>query len=180
MSNQNNNEFDIILTKTLTCPFCVAFEPIWDDARKKQSLSKQLGGKKINFKSYNMKDQGDVNSLNKDYVGLTELIDGYPTVFIHFNHDGKIKVAQVEHTSISRGNNMFGGQNNNNKKEVEEAANKFLNNIVNAYKTVTSDNKAVHIDVQDGGNFNNFSNSVYKHKYLKYEAKYLELKNSKF
>ena len=180
MSKQSNN-FDIILTKTLTCPYCVAFEPIWDESAKKtEGLSKQIGGKTINFKSYNMKDQGDVNSLNKDYLGLTELIDGYPTVFIHFDHDGKIKVVQVEHTSIHRGGSMFGSNNNNNKEEVEEAAKKFLNNIVNAYKTATSDNKAVHVDVRGGGYSNIFANSVYKEKYLKYKAKYLELKNSKF
>jgi thiol-disulfide isomerase/thioredoxin len=178
MSKEQDNNFNIILTKTLTCPYCIDFTPIWDSAVKKNNLSKQLGGKKINFRSYNMKDQGDVNSLNQDYMGLTQLIEGYPTVFAYFKHDGKTKVVQVEHTSIPRGNSMLGGTNNN--KEIDDAANKFLNNITNAYKTATSDNKAVHVDVQDGGNLNIFSNSAYKGKYLKYKAKYLELKNSKF
>ena len=116
------------------------------------------------------------------HKGLIELIEGYPTVYIQFNHDGKIKTAQVEHTST---NVRIDGGNSDDK--IEEASKRFLNNIVNIYKTLTSDNKSIFIDAQTGGklqkissNANNLDEQNYKEKYLKYKAKYVELLNKHF
>ena len=168
----DNNSVDIILAKTATCPFCINFNPIWEAAANENNLTKQLGGRKVNFNAFDMKKLEDKNKFESKYTGLSEILEGYPTVYIQFFHDDKLKTAQVEHTSI---NVRTGGGSNNNK--TQEAVDRFLNNIVNVYKTLTSDNKAVHVNVQDGGKL---PNSIYKEKYLKYKAKYIELKKSNF
>jgi hypothetical protein len=174
----SKNSVDIILVKSATCPHCIRFDPVWKYTSENHNLTKQLGGsKQINFKSYDMVKQGEKTALQRDYTGLYEVVDGYPTALLHFFHDDKIRVVQVEHTSI----NMRGGyqdNNTNNIKLIKEASDKFLQNIINKYNTIVSNKKEVHINLQNGGLNENYSQSIYKEKYLKYKAKYLKLKNS--
>jgi hypothetical protein len=136
-----NNSIDIILAKTLTCHFCIQFKPIWDAAIDNNNIiSKQVGGRKLNFNAFDMNDPTDKNNFMKKYTGLIEILEGYPTVYMQFKHDDKLKTVQVEHTSV---NVRTGGGSSHTNDKTEEAAKRFLNNIVNAYKTLTSENKSV-------------------------------------
>jgi hypothetical protein len=181
-----SNKINIILAMSKTCPHCINFEPIWNATIDKVNNSNyQLGGTenksspKLNFESYDMNDNNESNQFIKNYHDLYENLEGYPTVYIQFNKDGNLKSDTIDHTAID----LRSGRNLDDLEN--DAVNRFLKNIENKYNTLKSEKKDIFLTVQNGGKYNNlipqqiFKDELeYKHKYLKYKAKYLALLNN--
>ena len=87
------------------------------------------------------------------------------------NESNKIKTEFINHATAK-------GQD---EKALESAADEFIDNIVNKYKSILSGNKELHMRVQKGGMtdyMTSMSEVEYRNKYLKYKSKYLALKNN--
>ena len=162
----------IILAKASWCPHCIDFTPIYELAMNKINPEKQLEGTNINFVSFELDKEIEKTRFINEYPGLIDFLEGYPTVYFQLSGDnGRPKTEFINHTvSREQGN-----------KGLEKAAEEFIENIVNKYKSIKSGKKEI-VRVQKGG-MHNFITSLeeeeYRNKYLKYKSKYLGLKNTK-
>lgn len=161
----------IILARSSTCPHCIDFEPIYEKAKNIYKLNKFLSKHNIKFEDYNLADNNVRNTFYINHNDVKDKIQWYPTIFVNIRDtQDKNKITNdyltIEHTVVNT--------KLDNSKQIEEAAQRFLENIINVLKTSESDNKVSFI--QTGG-ISNYSNANYKNKYLKYKTKYLELKN---
>lgn len=166
---------NIILAKASWCPHCLDFAPIYELAQKKINSEQDLDNCEITFDSYELDKNNQKSDFMKKYPGLIDFLEGYPTVYFRMsdlnekNEKNKTKTEFINHAVA----------NGQDKKALEDAANEFVNNIVNKYKSMLSDNKELHIDVQKGGMKNHITSiqeAIYRNKYLKYKSKYLYLK----
>jgi thiol-disulfide isomerase/thioredoxin len=182
-----SDKISIILAKASWCPHCIHFTPIFDLASKKINENNELKDKKFFFYSFDVEDQEQKNKFYKDFPGLSEFIEGYPTVFMQTKNGNKTRTDFIDHVNIKPSEN-----DNVNKEEVmnklqKEAADTFVNSIINKYKTVYSDKKDVFVNAQKGGfnlkrissnDFTSLEESSYRQKYLKYKNKYIELQSN--
>ena len=158
-------EITIILTKSSSCPHCKNFEPIYEKAKEIYESNNFLKNYVIKFEDYDMVNDSERNTFAINHNSIVNKIEGYPTVFISIK--GTNNYDAIEHTIID--------YKINEKNQQEDAAKRFLENIVNQLKTLKSDSKILYI--QNGGSRSNtFTNETYKKKYLKYKFKYYELK----
>jgi thiol-disulfide isomerase/thioredoxin len=166
-------EIKIILGHTSWCPHCRDFFPIFELAEKKINPNNKLDGCKINFVSFEMDKDNNESKFRQEYPELIDYLKAYPTVYFQLidNNTNKKKTEIINHT-VAKQTGEIG-----KKKAAEE----FINNIVNTYKTIMSGGKEQHMSVQKGGMLNNITSVEevkYRNKYLKYKSKYLELKNN--
>jgi hypothetical protein len=173
MSN-NNKIMNIILAKASWCPHCVNFTPIYEKAIENIKSVKDFKDCNITFHSFELDKEQEKNNFINQFRGLEDYVSGYPTVFIQIKdtqNPKKVLNDTVEHVTAK----------GVDEKSLNDASNVFINNIRNKYKSLTSDNKELHLAVQMGGMYNNRTNiedEKYRNKYLKYKSKYLELKNN--
>jgi thiol-disulfide isomerase/thioredoxin len=164
-----SKDLKVILVKADYCGHCRDFLPIYEKAIELAEESFSYAefiieemDKRINPIAYeNFKSKYGEEILSK--------IEGYPTVVLIFEKDGKKIDTQIDHTV----------------GEKNEAAKRFLNNLNNKYNTLKSDSKKefVSVNQQQGGDckVNNVEyNDKYKVKYIKYKSKYLSLLKSSF
>lgn len=164
-----SQEIIIILAKAGYCGHCKNFEPIFKTAKNIYKSNNFLKDYNIKFDEYDMVEQDMNNTFTITHNKIKDDIRGYPTVFINIRDVGDKKnivndYMMIEHVIIN--------PKIDEEKQVEEAAKRFLENIVNGIKTLKSDSKIEYI--QTGGMA---VNEIYKSKYLKYKSKYHELKN---
>lgn len=170
-----SHQINIILAKASWCPHCVDFTPIYELAKQKINSARQLDNCKINFDSYELDKDNQASEFKQKYPGLIDFLEGYPTVYFRMSElqndkADKVKTEFINHT-IAKGQN---------EKALASAAEEFIENIVNKYKSVLSGNKELHMSVQKGGMAKYMTSSQevkYRNKYLKYKSKYLALKN---
>ena len=168
-----SHQLNIILAKTSWCPHCSDFTPIYELAEKKIKPNNQLDGCKINFISFEMDKDNNESKFRQEYPGLIDYLKGYPTVYFQMidTKSNKKKTEFIDHTVVKE-------QGESGEKK---AAEEFINNIVNKYRSILSGGKEEHMSVQRGGMINYITNVEevkYRNKYLKYKSKYLELKNN--
>lgn len=162
-----SQKIKIILAKSSECIYCQYFEPIFKTAENIYKLNDFFKNQELIFDNYNMIDKTVMTTFKNNYSELINQIKGYPTVFIYIEDTSNNKI--IDFMMI---NHVIIDPKIDKKKQVEEAANRFLENIINGIKTLKSDNKIEYI--QTGGVSINVN---YKSKYLKYKSKYHELKN---
>ena len=170
-----SHQINIILAKASWCPHCVDFTPIYELAKEKIK-SKQLDNCKIHFDSYELDKDNQASEFKQKYPGLIDFLEGYPTVYfrmseIENNKPNKVKTEFINHAVAKE----------QNEKSLHNAAEEFIDNIVNKYKSILSGNKELHVRVQKGGMINNMTSIQevqFRNKYLKYKSKYLSLKNN--
>lgn len=167
-----SHEITIILAKTSWCPHCVNFTPIYELAEQKIKPNNELDGCKIKFASFELDNSSEKDRFTKEYPGLIDFLEGYPTVYFQMNESNsktRPKTEFINHT-LSR---------EEGKQGLDKAVKEFIQNIINKYKSIKS-GKEEHITVQNGGMSNYITSNEdnnYRIKYLKYKSKYLELKN---
>lgn len=165
-----SNKISVILTRANWCPHCHHFEPIYNIAKDIYKEFEELKNYEINFEDYDLADDDIKNTFMVNHYDIKDKIKGYPTVFVNLKNKNKHtnNYLTIDHTTI-----------NDEIKEIdqhEEAAKRFIKNIVNVLNTNNSDNKVLYI--QKGGYNKDLEHEkTYKKKYLKYKSKYLELKN---
>jgi hypothetical protein len=165
-------EILIILTKAGYCGHCKNFEPIYEIAKNIYKSNDFLKNYNIKFEDYDMVNNDIKNTFIINHNNIKDKIQWYPTVFINIrdtNDKNNIvnEYLTIEHTVID--------PKNDEKNQQQEAAKRFLENIINSIKTMETENKITYI--QTGG-INASDNNLYKKKYLKYKSKYFELKNN--
>lgn len=161
-------EILIIFVKSGHCGHCRNFEPIYEIAKNIYESNDFLKKYDIKFEDYDMANDNIKNTFIISHNDIKDKIQWYPTIFINIRDvSDKNNIinsySSIEHTIIN--------QKINEKNQEEEAAKRFLENIVNGLKTLESDSKTLYI--QQGG----LNDEIYKKKYLKYKSKYYELKN---
>ncbi len=168
--------FKVILVKSSQCFHCKNFEPIY-------SVSKDIkldDYSDVDFEEYDFAENGiktDMENFKNKYNELFSKIEGYPTVFVFVEDGDKVHSAMVDHTVVSE-------EISDSEQQIKDAAQRFLKNVSNGFKTLESDGKSLYLESQSGGSnkccttdFNNQKSNIdYKNKYLKYKNKYLELK----
>jgi len=170
-----SHQINIILAKASWCPHCVDFTPIYELAKQKIN-SEQLGNCQINFDSYELDKDNQASEFKQKYPGLIDFLEGYPTVYFRMSElqnekANKVKTEFINH-AVAKGDD---------EKALENAAEEFIENIVNKYKSIASGNKELHMTVQKGGMVDYMTSMQevkYRNKYLKYKSKYLALKNN--
>ena len=180
---------EIILAHAEWCPHCKHFSPIYKNAQK------IINGEKLNktddaikemttffkkhktkVKSFDFANEDEKHKFNNEYSDLSDKIDGYPTVLLKYDIDGKNGTKIVETTVIDHKN-----INNKEQDELEfDASKEFVNNVMNLVKTFTSDNKDLF--VQGGGGLFNKNMKEFKNKdyydYVNYKIKYMQLQKN--
>ena len=169
----------VILVKTSWCGHCNNFKPIFNEATENYKLPEDLKDYKVQFKCYDMETVNDKNNLTVEHNGALNMINGYPTVLIctYDNDNRNKKYYQIDHTVVN-------DDIENDSEKIKDASDRFLSNIYNSIKSINSEGKILYM--QAGGNGfktvskyqSSMTESIYRNKYLKYKAKYTELKNS--
>lgn len=163
-------DITVILVKTSWCPHCQHFTPIFDKASNLIKMNNDMKDKNVKFISYDMENPVEKNNFINDNPGLIEFLEGYPTVFLKIKNDKKIRTEYIDHTVID--NSIKDAD-----KALNMASNNFINNIVNKYKTINSDNKDTYTS-QKGGVCK--LEDKYKKQYLELKSRYIEMKLNKF
>lgn len=166
-----SSDISIILTKANWCPHCQNFEPIYEEAKKIYENHEGLKNYKIKFENYDLADENEKNIFSLNHFDIVDKIKGYPTVYLKLKNSENNNLneyLQITHTVID--------DKINKQKQNEDAAKRFLNNIVNNLKTLNSNGKMTYL--QNGGDNIWKLNDKYKNKYLKYKMKYLKLKKN--
>lgn len=164
-----SQEILIVLAKAGYCTYCKDFEPIFKTAKNIYKSNDFLKDYNIEFNEYDMVKPDISNTFMITHNKIKDDIKGYPTVFVNIRDDSDKKNIINEYEMIEH---VIIDTKINEKKQVEEAAKRFLENIINGIKTLKSDSKIAYI--QTGGTS---INENYKSKYIKYKSKYHELKN---
>lgn len=168
-----SKKITVILAKAGYCTHCKNFEPIFEESTNNYKDDKYLDNRDINFIDYDLAtDEGKTN-FTISHLEALKMVEGYPTVLVNIydKNDKKSKYYTIDHTVVNH--------NINDKEKKKEASKRFLNNLSNLLKSLESGNKVLYL--QTGGGMRNYQTSlkeeIYRKKYLKYKAKYLELKN---
>ncbi len=172
-----SKKITVILAKSGFCIHCKNFEPIYEESRNNYKENEYLDNHNINFLDYDFATEEGKTNFTISHLNAIELVERYPTVLVNIydkndNNDKNRKYYTIEHTVVN--NNI-----NNEEEKIKEASNRFLINLSNLLKSLESGNKVLYL--QTGGYMKNYQTSlkeeIYRKKYLKYKAKYLELKN---
>lgn len=151
--NDLNNEVLMILVKRKGCPYCTDFDPIYENALKKYP--------QINHEEYDHAFPEQKNAFERDYSSLLMMLEGFPTVFLRFKlPTGKMKYCFADTVQID--------DSLPENKQLDEATDRFINNIINKYKSYMSDGSKTYTSVQQHG-----GEDFYKKKYFKYKLKYI-------
>lgn len=166
-----SQEILIIMAKAGYCSHCKNFEPIYEIAKNIYKSNNFLKNYNIKFEDYDMVNNDIKNTFIINHNDIKDKIKWYPTIFVNIRDTSDKnniinEYSTIEHTIID--------PKIEEKKQQEDAANRFLENIVNRIKTLEAENKITYL--QTGG-LNLSNNDIYKKKYLKYKSKYYELKN---
>ena len=162
-----SKELKVVLVKADYCGHCKTFLPIYEKAEEFAKKSLPNAEFVIEEMDKRINPIAHENFESKYGKEILSKIDGYPTVVLILEKDGKKVDTIINHTV---------GQ-------TIEAAKNFLQNVSNAYKTLNSNGKKefVSVNPQQGGDCkvnNKESNDKYKAKYIKYKSKYLSLLKS--
>lgn len=162
-------EIIIILTKAGYCSHCKNFEPIFTIAKNIYKSNDFFKNFNVKFEDYDMVNNDIKNTFTINHNSIKDKIQWYPTVFVNIRDtNDKNNIINVylpiEHTVVDT--------KIDEKNQQQEAAKRFLQNIINSIKTMESENKITYM--QTGGEKS--LNDNYKKKYLKYKSKYHELK----
>lgn len=187
----SNNKVSIILAKANWCQHCIHFTPIFklaeEQINKQLKLEKDID-KDFVFYSFDVENSEEKEKFKNEFPGLIDFIEGYPTVYMQ-SHNGKnIRTDFIDHVNINSNNNEDLSKTEVINRLQNEAASKFINNIINKYKTIYSPTKDLYINLQNGGasanikrissnQYTTLEESKYRHKYLKYKNKYLNMLN---
>lgn len=164
-----SKDLKVILVKADYCGHCRYFLPIYEKAIELAQKSLPNAEFAVEEMDQKINPMAHENFKSKYGEEILSKIEGYPTVVLIFEKNGKKIDTQVEHTV----------------GEKNEAAKNFLNNLNNKYNTLKSDSKKefVSVNPQQGGDCkvnNDVTNDKYKVKYIKYKSKYLSLLKSSF
>jgi len=163
-----SGEITIIYANTSWCPHCMDFTPIYKLAKK---AINDLDGCPIKFLSYALDNENEKQLFIQTHPGLIDFLEGYPTVYFQYLKGGDtVKTEFIKHTIAKE----------KDDKGNKKAADEFIENITNKYKSMKSGRVDI-VKVQKGGMINyktNMDEVNYRNKYLKYKSKYLELKNN--
>lgn len=168
----------IILARAGYCIHCKNFEPIFTAAKNICKSNDFFKNYDVKFDEYDMTDSTISNTFQINHHKIMDKINGYPTVFINIRDTSDAKnmindYLMIDHVVI---NHQI-----DKDKQQEEAAKRFLENVINGIKTLNSDSKTTYIQTGKGIKQNQKGgsqiNEIYKLKYLKYKSKYHELKN---
>ena len=157
----NSNVIKVILVKTSWCGHCIKFSKIYNclkDAHEKKHQdvmnlldSQQLDDKSLIFEEFILNEDDKKSGLSgevqfkKEYPKLTDHVKGIPTIFI-MSAKGNSSIAKtISHTTIKDTGKQSESENIS-YENCKDAVNEFIQNIVNGYKSINSDN-AVHIIV---------------------------------
>ncbi len=164
-----SKDLKVILAKADYCGHCKDFLPIFErtvELAKKELPNAEFVIEEMDTRIKPMSHDNFKKNYGED---IYNKVQGYPTVILILEKDGKKTDTTVEHAA----------------GELEKSAEKFLNNVVNGYKTLKSGvgKSYVSVENQEGGScckVNKVDNSdeKYKAKYIKYKSKYLELLKS--
>lgn len=161
----------VILAKANWCSHCQRFGPVFDyvnDIYKSHDDFKNLD---IKFESYDLADEAEKTNFVLSHYNAMEKVDGYPTVMVKTIKNNKLNYTIINHVEA---------QNINDKNDISNAANIFIENILNCLKSINSENKSLYVQV--GGKIpisydkTSLKEEIYRKKYLKYKSKYLNLK----
>jgi thiol-disulfide isomerase/thioredoxin len=165
-----SQEINIVLARANWCGHCQHFEPIFEHSKNIYKNNDELKKLNIEFKDFDLAEDNGKNSFMLSHFNAMDKVEGYPTVLVNVRTKNNNKYLIVPHTVID--------EKINKKDQTEEAAKRFLQNISNALKSESSENKVLY--VQNGGGNLNYQTSLeeekYRKKYLKYKSKYLRLK----
>lgn len=162
-------DLKVILAKADYCGHCSDFLPIFK--RTEEIAKKELPNAEFVIEEMDTRinPSAHQNFKSKYSEDIYNKVQGYPTVLLILEKDGKKTNTTVEHAA----------------GKLEESAKKFLNNVLNGYKTLKSGSSKTFVSVenQEGGscckvNKINNQDEKYKAKYIKYKSKYLELLKS--
>lgn len=176
-----SHNINIILAKASWCPHCVDFTPIFELAKQKIK-PEDIDNCSIKLLSYELDKPNVKQQFQQKHPGLLDFLEGYPTVYFQMtenNGNSRPKTEYVNHTMTK----------DRGQQGIEKAAQEFVQNIINKYKSIKSGNKVEYVTVQKrgqkGGQLEDIRNHMtsmeevgYRNKYLKYKSKYLELKNN--
>ena len=166
-----SHSIKIIVAGTTWCGFCKGFFEILGKV-KETIKSSDVEGCKIDYEVFKLDESGEKQRFQNEYPGLSDYIEGYPTVFFQMQEVGskeRPKTELINHTVIKE----------KGDKGIEKASTEFIENIRNKYKSMKS-GKSVFVSVQRGGMLNymtTLEDENYRNKYLKYKSKYLNIKN---
>ena len=158
-----SQKVSIVLVRAFWCIHCQNFKIIYDKVKEIYKEFDFFNDLDIKFEDFDIANNDIHNTFMVNHYDIKDEIKGYPTIFINLkNETNKTnKYFPIDHTTI------------NEKNNYEEAAKRFLINIINFLKSHNSDNKVLYI--QKGGNTENkyemkqnFNDELYKSKYLKY------------
>lgn len=164
-----NSEILIILARVNWCGYCKDFKQIYEISKDICKSNDFLKDYNIKFDDYDMENNDVKNTFIITHNKIKDQIKWYPTVFVNIRDTSDKKNMINEYMTIEP---TIIDPKIDEKKQQEEAAKRFLENIINGIKTLQSDSKTKYI--QTGGTT---KNEIYKSKYLKYKSKYHELKN---
>lgn len=172
-------EILIVLARSSGCPYCEDFKPIYELSKQTYNKNKFLSSYgEIKFDDYDFIDDVSRGLFITSHGKIKNDIKWYPTIFVNIrdidsNGNKTNEYYTIEPTRIDP-------EIKNKNSQLNDAVDRFLENIVNCLKTIESDNKINYVQTkQIGGNNYELGNN-YKSKYLKYKTKYLELKAKKF
>jgi thiol-disulfide isomerase/thioredoxin len=170
-----SKKITVILAKAGYCGHCKDFEPIYEESRNNYKDDKYLDDQDINFVDYDLATDEGKNNFTITHLEALKMVEGYPTVLVNISDKNKKnnKYYTIDHTVVNH-------SINDDEEKNKEASKRFLINLSNLLKSLDSDNKVLYL--QTGGGMRNYQTSlkeeIYRKKYLKYKAKYLELKNN--
>jgi hypothetical protein len=158
-------DLKVILAKADFCSHCHSFLPIFEKAKELAKSDKELSDIKFIIEELDtdvspMSHENFKTTYGEDVFGM---IEGFPTVILLEQRDGKKLTNSVEHTV----------------GETEDAAKKFLEKVKNGIENLKSDVKSIIVLKQEGGKCwsgtGTSTDNKYKDKYIKYKNKYLDL-----
>lgn len=159
-------DLKVILAKADYCYHCKQFLPIYEktiELAKKQLPNAEFVIEEMDTRINSTAHENFKSKYSED---IYNKVQGYPTVILILEKDGKKTNTAIEHTA----------------GELEASAKNFLNNVVNGYKTLKSEGSKTFVSVenQEGGYCCqvNKQDEEYKAKYIKYKSKYLSLLKS--
>lgn len=171
-----SRKINIILAKANWCYHCKEFTPIFELAREKIISLTDFSNCVVNVEIFDMADKDGKQKLlfEKTYPELVQYLKSYPSIYLQIvDTKNNIKKAEFVNHTVAKGEEV---------EHKQTAAEDFINNLVNMYKTMISENKELHISVKQGGGMLQHVTSLeevkYRNKYLKYKTKYLEYKNN--
>ena len=172
-----SQEINVVLARANWCSHCKHFEPIFEHSKENYKSVPELKNMNIEFKDFDLADENGKNSFMLSHFSAMDKIEGYPTVLVNIRTKNNNKYIIVPHTVID--------EKVKKNEQIEEASNRFINNISNSLKSDSSENKVLYTTQTGGsnsygqdvyGNKTSLIEEKYRAKYLKYKSKYLSLK----